>query len=73
MEAVQNKVGEAHNKIGEAKDKVMGKIGLGGSSGGTDAGASSDSPDLKKLAEDVFPLVKRLLEIETDRISGHLR
>jgi len=29
--------------------------------------------DLEKLAEDVFPLIKRLLEIEQDRISGFLR
>jgi len=56
----------------------MGKLGLGGGGGGKseEKGGGSgggNSPDLEKLAEDVFPLIKRLLEIEKDRISGLLR
>jgi len=36
-------------------------------------GGEPDSPDLDKLAEDVLPLVKRILEIEAERLSNNFR
>lgn len=42
-----------------------------GQSGAQSAPAAS--PDLRALAEDVFPYVKRILENEAHRSSGHLR
>jgi hypothetical protein len=42
-----------------------------GNSGGDKSG--SESKGLESLAEDVFPYVKRILEIEADRSSGKLR
>lgn len=43
------------------------------SSGGSkDSNKSSASSQLESLAEDVFPYVKRILEIEADRSSGKL-
>lgn len=36
-------------------------------------GGEPGSPDLDKLAEDVLPLVKRILEIEAERLSNNFR
>jgi hypothetical protein len=36
-------------------------------------GGEPGSPDLGKLAEDVLPLVKRILEIEAERLSNNFR
>ena len=48
--------------------------GSGGASSQRADGNGEDSPlDLEALAEDVFPYVKRILEIESNRISGSLR
>jgi hypothetical protein len=43
-----------------------------GTSGDQDSGGQP-ALDLDKLAEDVFPIVKRLIEIESERSSGYLR
>jgi hypothetical protein len=43
-----------------------------GTSGDQDSDGQPDF-DLDKLAEDVFPIVKRLIEIESERSSGYLR
>lgn len=47
----------------------------GGSTGSaSESGAESGAGlDLDKLAEQVFPIVKRLIEIESERSSGYLR
>ncbi len=55
--------------------------GLGGSQLGEGSQPSSSSEqsgtaqelDLEQLAEDVFPYVKRLIEIESDRLAGRFR
>lgn len=53
--------------------------GTGGSRGGASRGNGSESGqndqslDLDKLAEDVFPLVKRLIDIESERARGYSR
>jgi hypothetical protein len=68
----QDAIEDIQNLGGQARNKVMGKLGLGGGGKGEESGGGGSS-NLEKLAEDVFPLIKRLLEIEKDRISGHLR
>lgn len=47
----------------------------GRGSGATNQEDSQGEPalDLDKLAEDVFPIVKRLIEIESERSAGYLR
>lgn len=45
----------------------------GASSQGSEDDGNSSSLDLEALAEDVFPYVKRILEIESNRISGNFR
>ena len=47
--------------------------GSGGASQGAEDNGEDSSLDLEALAEDVFPYVKRILEIESDRISGKFR
>ena len=42
---------------------------MGGSSSSTASPQASGRVDLEQIAEDIFPLVKRLIEIETDRVS----
>jgi hypothetical protein len=69
--SLDNPAEEIENRVGQAKDKVMGKLGIGGAKSGK--GGDGNSSNLEKLAEDVFPLIKRLLEIEKDRTSGLLR
>jgi hypothetical protein len=80
--SLDNPMENVQNAVGKVQNKVMGKLGLGGgkseensggNSSGNNSGDNSSSPNLEKLADDVFPLIKRLLEIEKDRISGLLR
>jgi hypothetical protein len=42
-------------------------------SAGTPAQSPETALDLDRLAEEVLPLVKRLIEIESERSSGYLR
>ncbi|MCE1255247.1 MAG: hypothetical protein LWX83_17075 [Anaerolineae bacterium] len=70
---VQRMFQNPEDDLKAAAGHVMGKMGLGGSSGDEEKGQGSSGGNLDKLAEDVLPLVKRLLEIERDRSSGYLR
>ena len=57
----------------EEHSGVEGQGSGGASSQGTDDNGDSSPLDLEALAEDVFPYVKRILEIESNRISGNFR
>jgi hypothetical protein len=63
---VVQRLWEEHNESGSGSGGGSSAPEQGGSDGG-------DALDLDKIAEQVFPIVKRLIEIESERSSGYLR
>lgn len=63
---VVQRLWEEHSDSGSGSGGGSSAPGQGGSGGG-------DALDLDKIAEEVFPIVKRLIEIESERSSGYLR
>ncbi len=70
-------------KVAAASSNVVQRLWEEHSESGSGSGGGSSAPrddsggaslfDLDKLAEEVFPIVKRLIEIESERSSGYLR
>ncbi|PKN93782.1 MAG: hypothetical protein CVU44_08175 [Chloroflexi bacterium HGW-Chloroflexi-6] len=63
---VVQRLWEEHSDSGSGSGGGSGAPAQGGSGGG-------DALDLDKIAEQVLPIVKRLIEIESERSSGYLR
>ena len=72
------RVGSVQNVIQRKWPENEGGSASGDSDGGqaaesSSAGQAQPGFDLAQLAEDVFPYVKRLIEIESDRVSSRFR